>query len=102
MRATREVPKRLLHPKRKTIGLRVIDHPVADALLQEFGEPVLTTTVRLGDEAAPLIDADTIFKRIGKQIDVLLDDGSRSDAVSTVVDLTHEEPQVVRQGAGVL
>ena len=102
MRATRETPKRLLHPKRKTIGVRVIDHPAADMLLQELGEPVLTTTVRLAGEAAPLLHADAIFERIGNQIDVLLDDGSRSDEVSTVVDLTHDEPEILRQGLGVL
>lgn len=100
MNATREVPRRLMHVKRRTIGIRVPDHPVALGLLEQVGEPLLTTTLRLPGAEEPLDDGDVIFARLAKVIDVLLDDGSRRQDVSTVIDLTTAHPEILRQGVG--
>lgn len=100
MNATREVPRRLMHIKRRTIGIRVPDHPVALGLLEQVGEPLLTTTLRLPGAEEPLDDGDVIFARLAKVIDVLLDDGSRRQDVSTVIDLTTAHPEILRQGVG--
>lgn len=100
MQASREVPRRLLHVKRRTIGIRVPDHPVAQGLLECLKEPLLTTTLRLGGEDEPLADGHTIFERLAKLVDVVLDDGSQRQEVSTVIDLTGSSPEIIRQGAG--
>lgn len=102
--ATREVPKRLLHPKRRTIGIRVPDHPVALEMLEMLGEPVLTTTLQEEDEEALPVaeDGQDIYERIGKQVDVVIDSGACGLEPSTVVDLTGDEPEVLRQGKGEL
>lgn len=102
LKATREVPRRLLHVKRKTIGIRVPDHAVAQAMLEVLGEPILTTTLRLPDEELPLQDPQVIYDRVGKQVDVVIDAGLATDDVSTVVDLTSAHPDILRQGAGEL
>lgn len=98
--ATREVPRRLQHPKRKTIGIRLIGHPVAAALLAELGEPLLSTTLKLPEDEYPLNDVDEIRERIGKRIDLILDAGPCGVEPSTVVDLTGEVPVVLRKGKG--
>ncbi len=100
--ATREVPKRLIHPKKKTIGLRVPDHPVAQGLLEALGEPMLITTLRMPGDDACLRDGDEIAERLGKQVDVIIDSGTCGQETSTVVDLTGDEPQVIRAGLGEL
>ena len=102
LKATREVPKRLLHIKRRTIGLRVPDHAIARAMLEMLGEPMLTTTVRLPDQTEPMEDARAIFDLIGKRVDVVVDSGERSRGVSTVIDLTGVEPEVIREGIGAI
>lgn len=98
--ATKEVPRRLQHPKRKTIGIRVPDHPVTRALLEELGEPLLSSTLHLKGDDFPLNDADEIRARLDKRLDLVLDSGACGIEPSTVVDLTGEAPQVVRQGRG--
>lgn len=98
--ATKEVPRRLQHPKRKTIGIRVPDHPVTRALLEELGEPLLSSTLHLKGDDFPLNDADEIRTRLDKRLDLVLDSGACGIEPSTVVDLTGEAPQVVRQGRG--
>jgi tRNA threonylcarbamoyl adenosine modification protein (Sua5/YciO/YrdC/YwlC family) len=98
--AAREVPRRLQHPKKKTIGLRVPDSPIALELLSALGEPMLTTTLRLPGETYPLTDADEIESRIGQQIDLILDGGPCGLDLTTVVDMTGETPEVVRPGRG--
>ena len=98
--ATREVPRRLQHPKRKTIGIRIPDHAVVKALLGELGEPLLSSTLHLAGDDNPLNDADEIRERLDKQLDVVLDSGPCGIEPSTVVDLTGEEPTVVRKGKG--
>lgn len=100
MQATRDVPRRVLHPKRRTIGLRVPDQPVALALLAQLGEPLLTTTVRFPDTHEPLSSAYEIYERIGKQVSLVLDIGQELRGVSTVVDLTESPPVTLREGIG--
>jgi len=100
LQATREVPKRLLHPSRRTIGLRVPDHEVARALLAELGEPLLSSTLLLPGDEAPLNDADDIRERLEHQVDAILDSGSCGIVPTTVVDLTGDTPVVTRVGKG--
>jgi tRNA threonylcarbamoyl adenosine modification protein (Sua5/YciO/YrdC/YwlC family) len=100
LQATREVPKRLLHPSRRTIGLRVPDHKVAQALLEALGEPLLSSTLLLPGDEAPLNDADEIRARLERQIDLVLDAGSCGIVPTTVVDLTGDVPLITRVGKG--
>jgi tRNA threonylcarbamoyl adenosine modification protein (Sua5/YciO/YrdC/YwlC family) len=100
LKATREVPKRLLNPKRNTIGLRVPDHPVVNALLDEMREPILSSTLILPGDELPLNDGEEIRDRLGHEVDVILDGGSCGVEMTTVVDLTSEMPAIVRQGRG--
>lgn len=100
LRATREVPKRLLNPRRKTIGLRVPGHPVVRALLEELREPILSSTLMLPGDEHPLSDGDEIRDRVGGEVDLVLDAGSCGLEMTTVVDLTGGEPVVVRVGKG--
>lgn len=100
LEATREVPKRLQHPKRNTIGLRVPDHPVAQALLGELTEAMLSTSLMLPGDELPLNDAAEIRERLEGQVDLIIDSGACGFETTTVVDLTGVEPQVVRVGKG--
>ena len=100
LKATREVPKRLLNPKRNTIGLRVPDHPVVNALLEAMREPILSSTLILPGDGLPLNDGEEIRERLGQDVDVILDGGSCGIDMTTVVDLTSEMPSIVRQGRG--
>ena len=100
LRATREVPRRLMHPKRKTIGVRVPEHPVAHALLAELDEPMLSATLALPGDAQPLADAAEIRARLEHALDLVIDAGSCGVAPSTVVDLTTDQPLVLRRGKG--
>jgi len=100
LRATREVPKRLQHPSRRTIGLRIPDHGVVRALLTELGEPLLSTTLLLPGDDAPLNDVDIIRARLEHRVDLILDGGSCGIEPTTVVDLTGDAPVVTRAGKG--
>ena len=100
LEATREVPKRLQHPKRNSIGLRIPDHPVALALLEELGEPLLSTTLILPGDTHPLNDAEEISARLGRKVDLILAGGQTGLEPTTVVDLTGEIPVVTRRGKG--
>ncbi|MGA8862684.1 MAG: L-threonylcarbamoyladenylate synthase [Gallionella sp.] len=100
LRATKEVPKRLQHPKRSTIGIRVPDHPVALALLAELGEPMCSTTLILPDEEGPLNDAGHIRDLLEKRVDLVIDGGAVSLNFTTVIDLTGDVPVLVRRGKG--
>ena len=102
LRATREVPRRLLHPRRKTIGVRVTQHPVARALLAELGEPMLSATLALPGAAAPLSDPEEIRAALEAQLDLVIDAGSCGLELTTVVDLTGDVPVLVRRGKGAL
>jgi len=101
LEATREVPRRLQHPKRSTIGLRVPDHEVTQALLQELNEPLLSMTLSLPDEEYPLNQAWEIRDRLEHQLDLVIDAGACSMEMTTVIDLTGAAPVLVRQGKGV-
>jgi tRNA threonylcarbamoyl adenosine modification protein (Sua5/YciO/YrdC/YwlC family) len=98
--ATREVPRRLQHPKRRTVGVRVPDHPVVQALLEELGEPVLSSTLMLPGGTEPLNDAETIRDELGRVLDLIIDAGACPAASTTVVDLAVAPPVIVRLGAG--
>ena len=98
--ATSEVPKRLMHPKKKTIGLRIPSDPVAQALLQELGEPLLTSTLILPDQKDPLDDPYDIENQLGKRIDVFIDSGFGTLSTTSIVDLSGENPVIVRRGIG--
>lgn len=98
--ATREVPRRLVHPKKKTIGIRIPDNPIALGLLELLESPMTTTTMRLPDDMRPLADPEEIRERLESAVDLIIDGGSGGTESTTVVDLTGEVPQVVRQGAG--
>ncbi len=100
LEATREVPKRLQHPKRSTIGIRVPDHPVALALLEELGEPMCSSTLILPDESGPLNDAELIRELLEKKVDAVIDGGGAGQDFTTVIDLTGEVPVLLRQGKG--
>lgn len=98
--ASREVPKRLQHPKRRTIGLRVPDHRVAQALLAELGEPLLSSTLQLPGDDTPINDPDEMRERLRHHVDLILYCGSCGLEPTTVVDLTGKEPVVTRVGRG--
>lgn len=100
LKASREVPKRLLNPKRHTIGLRVPDHSVVRALLEEIGEPILSSTLILPGDEMPLNDMDEIREKLDHEVDVILDGGPCGIEMTTVVDLTGDTPIVVRRGKG--
>lgn len=98
--ATSEVPKRLMHPKKKTIGLRIPSNPVAQALLKELGEPLLTSTLILPDQKDPLDDPYDIENQLGKRIDVFIDSGFGTLSTTSIVDLSGENPEIIRRGVG--
>jgi tRNA threonylcarbamoyl adenosine modification protein (Sua5/YciO/YrdC/YwlC family) len=100
LEATREVPKRLQHEKRRTIGIRVPDHPVPRLLLEELGEPLMSSTLLLPGDEYPLTDAGEIFHRLGARVAYVLDGGNCGLEPTTVVDLANRAPVLVRQGKG--
>jgi len=100
LEATKEVPRRLSHPSRKTIGLRVPENGIAHALLEELGQPLLGTTLILPDEQEPQTDPEEIRACLEKQIELVIDGGACSLEPTTVLDLTNDEPLLLRQGRG--
>jgi tRNA threonylcarbamoyl adenosine modification protein (Sua5/YciO/YrdC/YwlC family) len=100
LEATKEVPRRLSHPSRKTIGLRVPENRIACALLEELGQPLLGTTLILPDDSDPLTDPEEVRDRLERQIDLVIDGGACSLEPTTVIDLTGDEPVLLRQGRG--
>ena len=98
--ATKEVPRRLQHPKRSTVGLRIPDHPVALALLQELGEPLLSATLILPDANQPLTDVDEIREHLERLVDLIIEGGMVGVEPTTVIDLTGSVPVLVRRGKG--
>ena len=100
LQATREVPRRLQHPKRKTIGIRIPDHPVTAALLAELNEPLLTSTLILPDSDAPLSDPAEIRALLEHRVDLIIDAGVGGTLPTTVIDLTGEWPVITRRGKG--
>ena len=102
LEATKEVPRRLSHPSRRTIGLRVPDHKVTQALLAELGQPLLATTLIAPGETDPINDPEVIRDRFQKLLAAVVDAGACPMAPTTVIDLSHEAPLLVRQGRGEL
>jgi tRNA threonylcarbamoyl adenosine modification protein (Sua5/YciO/YrdC/YwlC family) len=98
--ATKEVPRRLHHPKKKTVGIRIPDHPVVKALLTELGEPMLSSTLILKGEELPMTDGWTIKEELDHQVDAVIDAGESGTEPSTVVDWSEGYPEVTRVGAG--
>jgi len=98
--ATREVPRRLQHPKRRTIGIRVPEHPVPHLLLVELGEPLMSSTLLLPGDEEPLTDGSAIQERLDNVLDAIIDGGHCGTEPTTVVDLAVSPPVVLRQGRG--
>ena len=100
LRASPEVPKRLQHPKRKTIGIRVPDNQIALAILESLGEPLMSTSLIMPDEDFTLVDEDDIYEKLNGRVDLIIHGGATSDIPTTVVDMVEGFPQVIRHGAG--
>lgn len=98
--ATREVPKRLQHPKRRTIGIRVPDHAIVRAMLESLGEPIMSSTLQLPGDDLPLTDVYEIEERIGNQVDLIVDGGPTGIEPTTVIDLSSGSINIVRKGRG--
>ncbi|MEI1679158.1 L-threonylcarbamoyladenylate synthase [Acinetobacter baumannii] len=98
--ATSEVPRRLMHPKKKTIGLRIPSNPICQALLKELGEPLLTSTLILPGQEDPLDDPYDIENQLAKRIDVFIDGGFGTLTTTSIVDLSGEHPEIIRHGVG--
>jgi len=98
--ATKEVPRRLAHPKKRTVGVRIPDHPFVRALLQALGEPLLSSTLLLPDDDEPMTDGWAIKERLEHEVDAVVDAGDCGTEPTTVVDWSQGSPEVVRQGAG--
>ncbi|MEU3491976.1 L-threonylcarbamoyladenylate synthase [Kitasatospora cineracea] len=98
--ATKEVPRRLLHPKKKTVGVRIPDHAVTQALLAELGEPLVSSTLLLPDEEEPMTQGWEIKERLDHVLDAVVDSGDCGTVPTTVVDFSDGVPEIVRYGAG--
>src|SRR3981081_683665 len=98
--ATKEVPRRLLHPKKKTVGVRIPDHAVAQALLAELGEPLLSSTLLLPDQDEPMTQGWEIKERLEYALDAVIDSGDCGPEPTTVIDFSQAGPEILRTGAG--
>ncbi|GAA0339396.1 L-threonylcarbamoyladenylate synthase [Actinoallomurus spadix] len=98
--ATKEVPRRLLHPKKKTVGVRIPDHTVAQALLTELGEPLLSSTLLLPGENEAMTQGWEIKERLDHMVDAVVDSGECGAVPTTVIDFSQAEPEILRVGAG--
>ncbi|MFG1871095.1 L-threonylcarbamoyladenylate synthase [Micromonospora arborensis] len=98
--ATREVPRRMLHPKKRTVGVRVPRHTVTQALLAELAEPLVSSTLVLPGDDEPMTQGWEIKERLDHQLDAVLDAGDCGKEPTTVIDLSGPEPEILRQGAG--
>ncbi|WP_328302931.1 L-threonylcarbamoyladenylate synthase [Streptomyces sp. NBC_00435] len=98
--ATKEVPRQLLHPKKKTVGVRIPDHVVVQALLAELGEPLLSSTLLLPDEEEPMTQGWEIKDRLDHLVDMVVDSGDCGTLPTTVIDFSSGEAEIVRRGAG--
>ncbi|MGI5267533.1 L-threonylcarbamoyladenylate synthase [Nonomuraea sp. CA-218870] len=98
--ATKEVPRRLLHPRKKTVGVRIPDHVVTQALLAELGEPLLSSTLLLPDESEPMTQGWEIKETLDHAVDAVIDSGECGATPTTVVDFSQGEPEILRHGTG--
>lgn len=97
---THEVPRRLMHPKRRSIGIRVVDHPIVRALLDELGQPLMSCTLVLPGADLPVTEADDVRERLEKVVDLIIDGGHCGREPTTVIDLTGNAPLLKRLGKG--
>lgn len=100
LKASKEVPKRLLHPKRKTIGIRIPDNQIVKALLSELNQPLMSISLVLPEEEYPLQDAHLIYERLGNKVNLVIDGGSCGLQPTTIVDLVDDQPVILRAGKG--
>lgn len=100
LKATTEVPRRLLHPKRRAIGLRIPDNKIVQALLEELGEPIMSTSLIMPGESDPLTDPYEIRDLLQHELDLVIDGGYCGIAATTVISLTGDHPEIIRMGAG--
>ena len=100
LQATRDVPRRLLNEKRKTVGIRIPDHPIAQALLEELGEPIMSSTLLMPGDELPMTDCDEMSQRLKGEVDLIVDGGGCGIEPTTVVDLTGSFPVILREGKG--
>ncbi len=100
LQATSEVPRRLMHPKRRTIGIRVPDNRIAQALLAELGEPLMSSTLILAGDDLPMTDAEDIRERLENQVDLIIDGGNCGFEPTTVIDMSDKLPVLIRLGKG--
>ena len=100
LQSTREVPKRLQNPKRRTIGIRVPDHALVTAMLDSLGEPIMSSTLTLPGDDMPLTNAEDVMERIGSQVDLVIESGPTGIEPTTVLDLSHGEVEILREGRG--
>ena len=100
LKATREVPRRLQTPKRKTVGLRIPENPITLALLEQLNQPLMSTTLILPDDQLPMTEADEILARLGNQVDLIIDGGSCGVEPTTVIDMVDGRYEILRQGKG--
>ncbi len=100
LKATHEVPRMLMHPRRRTIGIRVVDHPVVRAILEELRQPLMSTTLILPGESLPMTEADEIRDVLQRQIDLVIDSGHCGIETTSVIDLTGNAPRLIREGMG--
>jgi len=100
LKATKEVPRRLLQPKRNTIGLRIPDNKIVQALLKQLPQPLMSVTLTLPEQQQPFVDAKDIEEQIGDQVDLIIDGGACGTVHTTIVDLVESKPTIVRTGKG--
>lgn len=100
LQATHEVPRRLMHPKRRMIGIRIIDNPVVQALLEELGQPIMSSTLILPGKDMPETDAEHIRGKLQSQVDLIIDGGHCGLEATTVINMVENPPLLVRQGKG--
>jgi tRNA threonylcarbamoyl adenosine modification protein (Sua5/YciO/YrdC/YwlC family) len=102
LKATRETPRRLQHPKKKTIGIRLPDHPITVALVAELGEPLFSSTLILPGDEEPMADPEDIRERLEKEVDLIIDAGVVAYQPTTIIGFTEDTPEIIRQGSGVV
>ncbi|MCK5717659.1 MAG: threonylcarbamoyl-AMP synthase [Thiomargarita sp.] len=100
LQATHEVPRRLQNPKRKTIGLRVPDHPIAQAILESLSEPIMSSTIMMPGKDMPETEPESITELLSKQVDLIINGGHCGIEPTTIVDMISEPPQIIRKGKG--
>ncbi|HKO89311.1 MAG TPA: L-threonylcarbamoyladenylate synthase [Burkholderiales bacterium] len=102
LEGTRELPRRILHPRRKTIGVRIPDHPIVQGLMRELDEPLLSTTLILPEQEGPIEDPQVIRRLLEHELDLIIDAGPCGAHMTTVVDLTGNAVEIVREGKGAI